>query len=49
MSRAVAGKNKHLAHSHAHEEDIPGTVNLNVVGMSMFRDQNQYVIETKAR
>lgn len=31
MSRAVAGKNKHLAHSHAHEEDIPGTVNLNVV------------------
>ncbi|KAI1151791.1 putative MFS transporter [Nemania diffusa] len=25
----IAGGKQHLAHSHAHEEDIPGTVNLN--------------------
>ncbi|RYC60162.1 hypothetical protein CHU98_g6045 [Xylaria longipes] len=27
--RSSAGTKQHLAHSHAHEEDIPGTVNLN--------------------
>ena len=24
---------KHLVHSHAHEEDVPGTVNLRAIGM----------------
>ncbi len=27
------GGEQHLIHSHAHEEDIPGTVNLNAAGM----------------
>jgi hypothetical protein len=31
-----AGDKQHLAHSHAHEEDLPGTVNLNAAGMSIF-------------
>ena len=45
----MAARGKHLVHSHAHEEEIPGTVNLAAVGKRSRRPHSRRESNTMQR